>query len=176
MVSICNCNFYISLVFTFVSIVPRHTCISFLNIIHKFKEKMFTLQTREQHLLDCDALEIDKSDETSKELGINYRSILFELEHFSVDSLVPDVMHDILEGTLQCEAKLVLQHVVREKYISYASFSSALIGLELGYMEADNKPTEISLTTLNDNPNDKHLGQKGISNYVAHIISLHTHV
>ena len=88
-------------------------------IIHYFNEEMFTLRTREQHLLHCDALEADESDETSKELGINYRSILFELEHFNVDNLVPDVMHDLLEGTLQCEAKLVLQHIIREKYILY---------------------------------------------------------
>ena len=62
--------------------------------------------------------------------------------------LVPDVMHDILEGTLQFEAKLVLQHIVRERYVSYSMFAGALAGLELGYMEADNKPSEISSATL----------------------------
>ena len=54
--------------------------------------------------------------------------------------LVPDVMHDILdilEGTLQFEAKLVLQHIVRERYVSHSMFAGTLAGLELGYMEAD---------------------------------------
>ena len=68
-------------------------------------------RTREQHLRNCDTLEADDIScaATSVQLGINYRSILFELQHFEVDVLVPDVMHDILEGTLQFEAKLVLR-------------------------------------------------------------------
>ena len=60
------------------------------------------LRTRQQHLRDCDNLEAnsDTQSATSTDLGINNRSILFELQHFSVDSLLPDVMHDVLEGTL----------------------------------------------------------------------------
>ena len=119
------------------------------------------MRTREQHLRNCDTLEADTVSPaaTSTQLGINYRSILFELQHFEVDVLVPDVMHDILEGTLQFEAKLVLQHIVRERYVSYSMFAGALARLELGYMEADNKPSEISSATLSSS--DKTLGQKG---------------
>ena len=119
------------------------------------------MRTREQHLRNCDTLEADEISPaaTSTQLGINYRSIFFELQHFEVDMLVPDVMHDILEGTLQFEAKLVLQHIVRERYVSYSMFAGALAGLELGYMEADNKPSEISSATISSL--DKTLGQKG---------------
>ena len=118
------------------------------------------MHTREQHLRNCDTLEADTISPaaTSTQLGINYRSILFKLQHFEVDVLVPDMMHDILQGTLQFEAKLVLQLIVRERYVSYSMFAGALARLELGYMEADNKP-EIFSATLSSS--DKTLGQKG---------------
>lgn len=115
------------------------------------------LRTREQHLRACDTLETDAS--TSMELGINYRSPLFELQHFSVDLLLPDVMHDILEGKLQYEAKLVLQHIIKSKYLSYSKFEGALAGLQLGYMEAGNRPSQITSATLSSP--EKTLGQKG---------------
>lgn len=124
----------------------------------QFDERNLTLRNRTQHLLACD--EMDAGEETSVDLGINYRSSLFELEHFDVDVLVPDVMHDLLEGVLQYEACLILKHVIKEKsFLSYSAFAEALDGLELGYMEADNRPTSIPATTLNSD--DRSLGQKG---------------
>ena len=70
--------------------------------------------------------------------------------------MVPDVMHDLLEGTLQYEAKLILKHAIQE---TYRRFSECLQALELGYMEADNRPTMVSSETINSN--EKTLGQKG---------------
>lgn len=126
----------------------------------QFDEKKFRLRERDQHLEDCDELEAYPSDERSRDLGINSRSILFELQYFDVDVLVPDVMHDLLEGVLQYEASQVLKHVIRqEHYLRYSAFAKALDGLELGYMESDNRPTHISTTTVNSD--EKSLGQKG---------------
>lgn len=135
----------------------------------QFDEGSLVLRTREQHLLDCDTLEADDVSPaaTSTQLGINYRSILFELQRFEVDLLVPDVMHDLLEGTLQFEAKLVLEHVVSERYVSYSVFAGALAGMEVGYMEADNKPSEISSATFSSS--DKTLGQKGSNLYIVQV-------
>ena len=82
-------------------------------------------------------------------MGINYRSIFFELHHFDVDLLIPDVMHDLLEGTLQYGAKLILKHMIGNGYVTYAKFKRILEGLELGYMEADDKPSQISLAVIN---------------------------
>lgn len=108
---------------------------------------------------DCDDLEA--GEETTVDLGINYRSILFELEYFDVDVLVPDVMHDLLEGVLQYEASLILKYVIKDQcYMTYTAFSNAMHSLELGYMEADNRPTDIPPATLNSS--DKSLGQKGV--------------
>ena len=76
-------------------------------------------------------------------------------------SLIPDVMHDLLEGTLQYEAKLVLKHVICNGFLTYKQFSEALGALEMAYMEADNKPTAIAWQSLNSD--SKSLGQKGES-------------
>lgn len=125
------------------------------------------LRTREQHLGACDTLEADDETPaaTSTELGISFRSILFELQHFEVDMLVPDVMHDLLEGTLQFEAKLILKYAMAQKYVTHTKFAASLTGLELGYMEADNKPSEISSATISSS--DKTLGQKGLVLYTC---------
>ena len=114
-------------------------------------------------MIHCDTLEDDPANfgNNSKEFGVNYRSQLLELRYFDMcgGGLVADVMHDLLEGTLQCETKLILKHVTSQCYISYKTFTNSLEGLELGYMEMDNKPTVIPARMINSD--DKHLGQKG---------------
>lgn len=63
--------------------------------------------------------------------------------------LVPDVMHDILEGAQQYEVKLMLRSFLRiECYFTLDTFNQRLISFELGYMEIKDKPTPISETTL----------------------------
>ena len=128
----------------------------------QFDEEAFTLRSREQHLIHCDDLEGDPAnfDENSKEFGVNYRSQLLELRYFDIcgGGLVADVMHDLLEGTLQYKTKLTLKHVISQHYVTYKTFANLLEGLELGYMEMDNKPTVIPARVINSD--DKHLGQK----------------
>ena len=62
----------------------------------------------------CDLIENDPSGNMSKEYGINCRSALNCLKYFHVcnGALIPDVMHDVLEGALQYEAKLMLQYMI----------------------------------------------------------------
>ena len=65
--------------------------------------------------------------------------------------MLPDVMHDLLEGVLQYELKLLLLYCTREKrYFSLASLNEKLECVELGYMEAKNRPTTIAAKTLLD--------------------------
>ena len=100
---------------------------------------------------------------------MKYRSKLLELNYFNVcgGGLVADVMHDLLEGTLQYEAKLVLKHVIAQHYMTYKTFADLLEGLELGYMEMDNKPTMIPSRVISSE--DKHLGQKGTTMYMYNV-------
>ncbi len=47
-------------------------------------------------------------------------------------------MHDILEGALQYEFKLLIQYCIREQhYFSLTDLNTRLVGAELGYMESD---------------------------------------
>ena len=51
-------------------------------------------------------------------------------------------------GVLQYEAKLLLKYCIDKKYFSTATVSRAIEGMELGYMEANNKPTVIAAQIL----------------------------
>lgn len=142
-----------------LSVVLRiHVCASY-----QFQDKDFTLRTLEDHRHQCDILEEDISNftENSKEYGVNFRSILMELTYFDVCSgaLLPDVMHDLLEGVLQYEGNLLLQHCITDcQYFTLAYLNSIIENIELGYMEADDRPTPITSQVLRS---DRGLGQKG---------------
>jgi len=71
---------------------------------------------RSVHNSQCELVESDSSGEESKNWGINRNSILNELKYFHVcdGTLLPDVMHDILEGTLQYEIKTMLQIMINK--------------------------------------------------------------
>ena len=63
--------------------------------------------------------------------------------------LLPDIMHDLLEGVLQYEVKLMLRKMIYvEKYFSLDRFNSRLVSIELGYMEIKDTPTPITSATL----------------------------
>ena len=61
------------------------------------------------------------------------------------------LFHDILEGSLQYEVKLML--ITTENYFTLSQFNSRLENLDYGYMEIKDKPTVISLQTLNSQGN-----------------------
>ena len=100
-----------------------------------------------------------KIPDYSKEYGINYRTSLMDLKYFDPCSggLVPDVMHDVLEGVLQREVKLILQHCVNSmKYFRLTQLNGIM---EFGYMEVTNRPTPIQRKTLHST--DYSLQQNG---------------
>ena len=78
--------------------------------------------------------------------------------------LLPDVMHDLLEGALQYEVKAMLNVMVyTEPYFTLEYINTRLRHLELGYMEVKNRPTpleEIKIrapTGLSLNQNGEHI-------------------
>jgi len=78
-------------------------------------------------------------------------------------SLLPDVIHDVLEGTLQYEAKLMLNYMIfTEEYFTVDHLNSRISNLELGHMEAKD---HLSLITRNNLRTSGHyLKQKGTLN------------
>ena len=90
------------------------------------------------------------------------RSVLSELKYFDVvaGSMVPDVMHDVLEGVLQYEAKLMLkQFINHDHYLTLPQLNQQIEAFELGYSEAKSRPSLISQATLQDG--EYHLNQSG---------------
>ena len=113
----------------------------------QFSEKDFTLCTLNHHLCLCDEIEVDSG--TSREYGVNRKSVLTKLQYFDIYSgaLVPDIMHDVLEGVLQYETKLVLIHIIQGcRYLILKHLNHLIACVNLGYMEVSSRPYEISLS------------------------------
>lgn len=128
----------------------------FLLFYYQFLEERFKLRNEQDHNNHCDLIENDRSGDMSKEYGINRRSALNDLKFFHVcnGALIPDIMHDVLEGVLQYEAKLMLQYMINvENYFSVDMFNSKLQNLELGNTESKNRPTSVSIKTINSEGN-----------------------
>ena len=106
------------------------------------------------HQQQCTELEGESGSDASIRYGINRNSILNDLLYFYVCSgaLLPDVMHDILEGALQYEMKLMLRVMISEdRYFTLDTLNTRLDNFEFGYMESKDRPTPITDTTLHSN-------------------------
>ena len=76
------------------------------------------MQLYDQHVAEM-AANPEIKDVLSKSSGLRENSCLNELKYFHVCcGLPPDIMHDILEGSLQYELKLLLQQLIRNKHLS----------------------------------------------------------
>ena len=132
----------------------RHCTATPVEMKMKFKESDFELRTPVTHKQQCITLDSKSGPSRvaySKDCGINHTSVLDELQYFSVASgaLLPDVMHDVLEGVLQYEVKLLLRHLIYDEgCLTLDQLNSRISRMELGYMESTNRPSEISAATL----------------------------
>ena len=76
------------------------------------------------------------------------RRLNIELLFHVVDGLCPDIMHDVLEGILAYEMKLLLQFCIRAGYFSLHLLNSRMKVFTYGPADARDKPAQISATTL----------------------------
>ena len=100
----------------------------------QFTEGDFQLQNLSDHIDQCEALEGAKATRKLVEFGINCKSILTTLHYFDICSgvLVPDVMHDVLEGVLQYETKLLLNRCIfEEEYFTAETLEQLIASYEL---------------------------------------------
>ena len=114
-------------------------------------EDLCKIRSPEEHDEFCDEIEEDPSK--SREHGINSNSVLNDLKYFHVSSgaLVPDIMHDMLEGALQYEAKLIMQEFIyNDHYVSLADINSVIENFDFGHSEGKTRPTPISAQTLSN--------------------------
>lgn len=116
----------------------KETAISF------FFEENFTLRTPHEHQKQCHNLEKDPS--LSVQYGINRNSILNTIPGFSVVTGLPqDFMHDLLEGVVNYELRLLLRHCcVSCKYFTINQLNDRIKSFNYGYTETSTKPPELS--------------------------------
>ncbi len=69
-----------------------------------------------------------------------------------------DAMHDLFEGLVQYEIKVLLLHCIQRKYFSLSTFNNLLLSFQYGYSEIPDKATPITTHHLNSKEG-KHLRQ-----------------
>ena len=80
----------------------------------------------------------------SIEYGINRHSSLDSLPHFTVITGIPhDIMHDLFEGVIPYELKLLLQHCIIKSYITLSTLNHRLKAFDFAYFEISDRPAPI---------------------------------
>ena len=94
--------------------------------------------------------------------GLQCDSILNSSSYFHVTTgLPPDIMHDILEGSLQYEVKNLLCYLIQEQsYLTLAELNQKVQRFPYLQTDKDNKPAVILSAHLN--ASEHTLKQKGI--------------
>ena len=120
----------------------------------------FQPRTRETHAAQCASLGGVLHDHFATTFGLHRDSILNTSRYFHVtEGLVPDVMHDVLEGILPLETKELLQHFIHQGVISTSELNEAIESFTYGRLDSCNKPSPIAATTLSSS--DHALKQTG---------------
>ena len=110
----------------------------------------FVLRSQEQHDIQVESLGVEKlRKHFSKLNGLNGESVLNELKYFHViGGLVPDLMHDLLEGVVPLTMCELLLHCINRKYINLEHLNSVISNFDYGYHEALDKPSLIDIKHL----------------------------
>jgi len=114
----------------------------------QFTEDAFELREIEAHKEQLD--EIADDPEMTVEYGVNHRSILMDIQYFDIccGTLMSDVMHDLMEGVLQYETKLMLVQFLDKRYFSLDNLNQQIEALELPYRKGSDKPVTLDRKTL----------------------------
>lgn len=103
------------------------------------------LRTPEMHFEQCSLLSGSLHDHYSTSFGINRLSKLEEVPGFSVINGLPhDMMHDLFEGIVPYELKLLLCHCVHQKYFTIDDLNERINAYDFG----TNKPALIDVRLI----------------------------
>ena len=102
------------------------------------------LRTPSDHCRQC--IEVQGSNDLSAsiEYGINRRAAFEDLPGFSViDCLPHDFMHDLLEGVVPREVKMLIEHCIKNGFFQVTTLNQRLLAFDFGYSELADKPAVI---------------------------------
>ncbi len=126
------------------------------SFLTQFLESDFTLRTKEVYQHHVSALSGPLRDHNATAYGMWRESELNRLRYFHVtEGMVPDVMHDIFEGSLELCIRHMLLHFVSTKVLSLATLNDRIQGFKYG-VDIRNKPTVLAFLTA-----DKAIKQSG---------------
>ena len=136
-----------------------------------------TRDTYASHVADLDG---PLRNHIATTYGISENSILNRSRYFHVaDGLPPDIMHDILEGTVQLTLKCLIRHLIQsEKLFSFSTLNKQISSFDYGYVEMKNKPSEISQSSFQKSDTLKQSGNQAAKDFKMITISqlqLHRH-
>ena len=119
--------------------------IAFIQQFTEAQLQLRTIGTHASHEADFDG---PLHDHIATIYGVTQKSE--SLYFHVVKGLVPDIMHDMLEGTTQLTIKCLLHHFIgKEKLFSLATLNRRITSFDYGRPDACNKPSEISLSQSN---------------------------
>ena len=115
----------------------------------QFLSEEFELRTRETHANHCSHLGGLLHDHCATTYGLHRDSSLNSLRYFHVtEGLIPDIMHDCLEGCVQYEVKELLKYLSSTRILSLSTINSLIQSFPYIGPDARNRPSPITAATL----------------------------
>ena len=120
------------------------------------------MRTQEGFAAHCAGLEGPLHDHIATTFGVTRNPILNSCRYFHVvDGLVPDVMHDVLEGSLPLLVKLLLTYYIQERHMfTLADLNRRVASFKYG-SAVKSKPSTIPASSFHSG--DTKLRQSGKS-------------
>ena len=113
-------------------------------------------RSKELHTENCKAL--NENSTVLSVFGVKKNCVFNSLKYFhSSDNYAVDIMHDLLEGVVQYELKLLFHYLVKQGYVSVNTLSDRIQSFNYGYPDRKNKPSGLQL-----DDNSKHLGLNAV--------------
>jgi len=124
-------------------------------MIKSFRECDFRMRTESEHIERCETLtNLSHSARQywSREYGINARSVLLDIPHFSITQcLIHDIMHVLFEGICPLIIRHLLRHIVcRQNYLSVESLNALIQTFSYADSWRRMKPMAIDRAVLTD--------------------------
>ena len=121
-----------------------------------FVESDFELRTPAKHKDHLRSLNGSSHASNSTKFGVNRPSELDNIPFFSVVMNLPhDVMHDLFEGVIPYEMKLLLAHLVNAKYFTIGTVNERLRQFDFGYTERSDIPSQLDEKNFMRKPEQK---------------------
>ena len=143
---VCVCVSFYRLFFPY----PTHSpCIYIYVMYQKFLSEAFEVRTRATHANHCSDLGGHLHDHYATTYGLHRDSSLNSLRYFHVtEGLIPDIMHDCLEGCVHYEMKELLKYLSSTRILSLSTINNLIQSFPYMGPDARNRPSPITATTL----------------------------